>query len=180
LTNIEFGKPVGCSSWKGTVCGMYPLSATVIVPSLMGTSSVHGVRHVAPPAVRALAPGGADSIRTASVGDTGWTADKLELGIPEQADTNTPHAVRAKIRLFIVSILWRAECVTHPFQDHSRARWQKSGSTRFRTDHLALRTPRDRRSIQRSLRKRPSDTEAEAQSVLDLSENHPTAQLVVT
>jgi hypothetical protein len=93
------------STWTGTVCGMYPLSATVIVPSFMGKPRVQGVRQAAPTDVRASAPGGSDSIRTGSVAGAGFNADMSKLGThDEQADTNRPHAAMAMTRRIIASV----------------------------------------------------------------------------
>lgn len=97
-----------------TVCGWYPLSAKVTENSLPGwTGSSHGVRQFCPSEVFASAPGGSDSIRSASV--CGEEPRKFRLGIDvEHAARVKPHAMTAMTRLMIGSPIGWARGHPHP------------------------------------------------------------------
>src|SRR5215831_8819866 len=109
----------GCITRIGTLCGAYPLSATVTLNGpLTGTLSRQGVTQFAPPAL-AWAPGGSDS--TASEATPDPPPPKLgisKLGIhdDEHAVSAKPHATTAMTRYMILTPITRSErCSSGPY-----------------------------------------------------------------
>src|SRR5262249_48216452 len=99
-------------SRTGTVCGAYPLSATVTLNGpVTGTVSRQGVTQLAPPAL-AWAPGGSDSTASEATPDAP-PPPKLgmsKLGIHEDvhAVSAKPHATPAMTRYMILTPITRS------------------------------------------------------------------------